>query len=357
MTSRHRIECDRAEAFLASLPDDSVGLILTDPPYFRVKELAWDRAWSNADEFVAWLERIAREWRRALKPNGTLVCFAGANPRATRGATMAARVEVMLATMLNVIASVVWAKPYGRHLAPNVRGLRAPFPQTERVVICEQLGSDTGYRQRRAEAEVDIMAPLRDYLTAERDRSGLTRAQLREGMYQRTGARHSLDRHAFSRSQWAMPSWEQFKAFGELLNAEGDPAGRPYLTRGYGDLHATYKSLRESFEELRAVYEELRRPYNAAAGTHHTDVWTYAPAPQRAGRHPCEKPWEMARDLVLQCSREGDVVLDPFCGSGVFLQAAASHGRIAWGCDLQERWANAAREAVLEAAESASRAS
>ncbi|MCA9545325.1 MAG: site-specific DNA-methyltransferase, partial [Myxococcales bacterium] len=79
---------------------------------------------------------------------------------------------------------------------------------------------------------------------------------------------------------------------------------------------------------------------------HFTDVWTYPTVPARKGKHPCEKPRAMAEDLVRQCSRAGDVVLDTFAGSGVFLAAAARLGRVAWGCDFQEQWADAARAAV-----------
>jgi len=34
---------------LPTLPDASVDLILTDPPYFRAKALDWDRQWPSAD--------------------------------------------------------------------------------------------------------------------------------------------------------------------------------------------------------------------------------------------------------------------------------------------------------------------
>jgi len=74
---------------LPTLPAASVDLILTDPPFFRVKSEAWDRQWATPAEFLAWLGRVADEWRRVLKPNGSLYCFASV--------AMSARVECMLA--------------------------------------------------------------------------------------------------------------------------------------------------------------------------------------------------------------------------------------------------------------------
>jgi len=38
---------------LPTLPAASVDLILTDPPFFRVKSEAWDRQWATPAEFLA----------------------------------------------------------------------------------------------------------------------------------------------------------------------------------------------------------------------------------------------------------------------------------------------------------------
>lgn len=33
--------------FIQSLPDDSIDLIVTDPPYFKVKPNGWDNQWKR----------------------------------------------------------------------------------------------------------------------------------------------------------------------------------------------------------------------------------------------------------------------------------------------------------------------
>ncbi|MEF5400428.1 site-specific DNA-methyltransferase, partial [Escherichia coli] len=33
--------------FIQSLPDDSIDLIVTDPPYFKVKPNGWDNQWKG----------------------------------------------------------------------------------------------------------------------------------------------------------------------------------------------------------------------------------------------------------------------------------------------------------------------
>lgn len=37
------------------IPDASVDLVCTDPPYFRVKDEEWDNVWKRKDDFLAWM--------------------------------------------------------------------------------------------------------------------------------------------------------------------------------------------------------------------------------------------------------------------------------------------------------------
>lgn len=50
-------------------------------------------------------------------------------------------------------------------------------------------------------------------------------------------------------------------------------------------------------------------------------------APRVRRRYPTEKPGEILRTIIGQASLSGEVVLDPFCGSGSAGQAAVSLGR------------------------------
>jgi hypothetical protein len=55
---------DHAEAleWMNGLPDSCVDLIVTDPPYFKVKDEAWDRQWAKPEAFIAWLGTIEAGW-------------------------------------------------------------------------------------------------------------------------------------------------------------------------------------------------------------------------------------------------------------------------------------------------------
>lgn len=74
--------------------------------------------------------------------------------------------------------------------------------------------------------------------------------------------------------------------------------------------------------------------------------------PNRAGTswgHPTEKPSEPLNVLVLALSAPGDIVLDPFAGSGTTLRAAKDCGRRAIGIELEESYCEiAARRCAQE---------
>ncbi|WP_165243759.1 DNA methyltransferase [Paludisphaera soli] len=94
----------------------------------------------------------------------------------------------------------------------------------------------------------------------------------------------------------------------------------------------------------KAVYErdEQGRPVPAGPkrGVPLGDVWDVPylnpKARERTG-YPTQKPLALLERIVTLASRPGDVVLDPFCGSGTALVAAASLGRRAIGIDLSEQ--------------------
>jgi adenine-specific DNA-methyltransferase len=71
------------------------------------------------------------------------------------------------------------------------------------------------------------------------------------------------------------------------------------------------------------------------------DVWDItnvkAMHPEKT-EHPCQFPVAMIERLILAMTDTGDLVLDPFVGSGTTLVAAALHGRKSLGIEVQEKY-------------------
>jgi DNA modification methylase len=84
-------------------------------------------------------------------------------------------------------------------------------------------------------------------------------------------------------------------------------------------------------------------------GRNRTNVWSY---PSIAGfrhseggdllkDHPTCKPVRLVADAILDVTARGDIVVDPFMGSGTTLIAAERVGRIAHGLELDPRYCDA----------------
>ena len=76
-------------------------------------------------------------------------------------------------------------------------------------------------------------------------------------------------------------------------------------------------------------------------GRYRTNVWTYPGASSlgsdaRKGLHdhPTVKPTPMLQDALIDLTNRGDIVLDPFLGSGSTLIAAETTGRVCRGVEL-----------------------
>lgn len=68
------------------------------------------------------------------------------------------------------------------------------------------------------------------------------------------------------------------------------------------------------------------------------NVWHIAPVPPRTLAHPAPFPEEIPHRLISLYSYPGDIVLDPFLGSGQTAKVAWALGRSAIGYDIVERY-------------------
>ena len=75
-------------------------------------------------------------------------------------------------------------------------------------------------------------------------------------------------------------------------------------------------------------------------------------APRIHRGYPTEKPVELIETLVTQSSRPGELVADPFMGSGATGVAALRHGRRFVGCDLSHESLHICRLRLAETQES-----
>ena len=83
----------------------------------------------------------------------------------------------------------------------------------------------------------------------------------------------------------------------------------------------------------------LKRFLEASRGRAVTDLWDdihFVSGAERAG-YPTQKPVALLERIIKASSNEGDIVFDPFCGSGTTLVAAKRLGRRWLGMDANQR--------------------
>jgi DNA modification methylase len=75
-------------------------------------------------------------------------------------------------------------------------------------------------------------------------------------------------------------------------------------------------------------------------------VWTVTTKPYK-GAHFATFPPDLIEPCILAGSRQGDVVLDPFMGSGTTAQVAVQHGRQYLGCELNPSYESLQRSRLF----------
>lgn len=314
--------------YVATLPDNSIDLIVTDPPYFKVKPNGWDNQWKGDEDYLRWLDSCLAEYARVLKPAGSIYLFCGHR--------LASDIEIMMRARFNVLNHIIWAKPSGRWNGCNKESLRAYFPSTERILFAEHyLGPYTGkedvYERKSTELKQHIMTPLIDYFRNARESLGVSSKEIAEA----TGKKNMAS-HWFGASQWQLPNEVDYRKLQELFTRIAiDKHIQQKLEHPHHQLVATYQSLNRKYSELLEEYKTLRRCFTVSALVPYTDVWTHKPVQFYPGKHPCEKPADMLKQIISASSRPGDIVADFFMGSGSTVKAAIELGRRTIGVELE----------------------
>jgi site-specific DNA-methyltransferase (adenine-specific) len=196
------------------MPSQSVSLILTDPPYHSTKKqnIYGDTSFEEDEHYLEWMAEYVKEWRRVLKPNGSLFCFCASE--------MAARLEVLFSKDFNILSQIVWTKPNdpgfdGWKQKMKKEALRQWYAHTERIIFAELACEGNLHRSLFA-----------NFLRETRKKAGMTAHQLAEI----TGAYGRIN-HGGAVSNWEtgrnIPSREQYDKVCKALLGTGKIKSMP----------------------------------------------------------------------------------------------------------------------------------
>lgn len=287
---------------LKEIPDHTISLILTDPPYHSTKKqnIYGDTHFEEDDHYIEWMEKFVAEWKRILRPNGSIFCFCASE--------MSARLEIAFSKEFNILSQVVWTKPNepgfdGWKQKMRKESLRQWYAHTERIIFAEPACEGNLHKSHFA-----------NFLREARKKCGMSSNTLAEI----TGSYGKVN-HGGAVSNWEtgrnIPSREQYTKICLALVGTGKIKSMPR-------------------------YEDAIRPFMVDSTKEFTDVWNFPSVRPYKGKHPAEKPILMLEHAIEATTYPDDIVLDCFAGSGSTAAAALRLNRRTVSIEIDTHWAS-----------------
>jgi len=291
-----------------NLPDKCAKLIIADPPYYRTKG-DFDFIWKTFDDYLVDVEKWCLECKRILADNGTLFWYGGSKN--------IAYAQIIFDKHFDLLNNLTWNKGSFMGLEES-DSLRSFAPCTERILMY----SNETYNLTQC------VFMIRDYIRAEivKAQGKVVLKQVNEALGTATnGGGVASACLSLDKAEPAMLTKEMYQKLQNWCN--------PYLTKEY--------------EELRKEYEELRRPFNNKFNLQ--EVLNFSNEQGTTGAkydHDTVKPETLTRALILTCSRENDLVVIPFAGSGTECAMSVKENRNFVAYEITEKHVNMSNKRV-----------
>lgn len=267
---------------LQKLPDESVDLIIADPPYWKVINEKWDYQWRKEHEYVDWSQQWFSEAYRVLRKGGSFYLFG-----------------------------------YFRMLALLLQPLQMTgFELRQQIIIDKGMRSVSGRATKNYKMFPNVTESV---LFLVKDSKPFIKEFLKE--------RQQVLGYTS-------------KEINEKLGVKSNGGGMWSIYTG--DNVCEQVPTRELWEKLQTVlefdlpYEEVSMVFNPQMGL--TDVWTDIDFYKEERHHPTQKPLGLIQRLILASSDEDMLVLDPFVGAGSTAIAAKSLKRKYIGIELDPKY-------------------
>jgi len=306
----NKIYCGDCLNLMENIDDKSINLAILDLPY-NIKKDSWDKI----ENYEEWVGNVLLEVQRVLADNGSMYFFHN-------------NMEIISKLMQWVKHNtdfvfkqmIIWNKKFngvynegflqGYNEVDSLRN----YQKMAEYILFYTFQDDTGLTT--VKLDLNNFTSLRTYFKDLLEFIGKNKKQIIEEVGQSTD-------HCFrwSSSQWDLPTEGTYNKLIEKFKID------------------KWEDFIE-YEELRNEYEELRYTFNNQKKYH--SVWNFGIAPKIG--HLTPKPVDLLKNIILHSSNEGDLILDPTCGSGSTCVAARELGRNFIGIEKEEKYCQIAEE-------------
>jgi site-specific DNA-methyltransferase (adenine-specific) len=284
------------------LPDKCAKLIIADPPYYKVKG-DFDFVWKTFDDYLKDVEKWAKECERILADNGTLLWYGNAKN--------IAYAQIIFDKHFNLINNLVWNKGSFMGLEES-EGLRSFAPCTERILMYSNYNynDEKGFATRK----------VKEYL-----KSIVSNKELQNILLDNRICSNRASAVTVSASKLNYKTTRHDLIQEKIYNLIDKP--------------------KKKYSELLEIFNKESRYFNNVFNLQ--EVLNFSNEQVKTGSkydHDTVKPETLTRALILTCSRENDLVVVPFAGSGTECAMSAKEKRRFVGFEITEKHAKMANE-------------
>jgi len=309
----HRLMCGDSTSendVKALMQDDLADMIFIDPPYGMKKEAKGvlnDNL--NYDDLLEFNKRWIPLSFKFLKDNGSWYCWGIDEPLMDIYSNiLKPMIKAQKLTFRNLIT---WDKGTGQGQLSKDFRCYAPADEKCLFVMCGVQGFNNN-----ADNYFEKWEPIRLYLKEQRDLMGWSNADMKVmlGHSPKSGC------HWFDKSQWSFPTKEEYQTWQKQAEEKA--------------FKREYDELKREYYKTRAYFDNVHDNMNSVWHFERTSIEER----KDTGNHATPKPIALCCRAIKTSSRENEIVLDLFGGSGSTLITCEQLKRKCYTMELDEHY-------------------